>query len=161
MGYLDLQYLLQEPIHYEFEPIVDHIILHHKVGNEVSLIGPPSLVPSEFENMGAKVFHNIEEGVNDADVVMMLRVQSERGAGNYFPSIREYRKHFSLNKKVISKAKDTAIVMHPGPLNRDVEIDNTLADSNRSVILQQVTNGIAVRMAVLFLLKGDIDEPAN
>ncbi len=138
-----------------------NIILHSKIGNEVSIIGPPSLVPSEFENMGAKVFHNIEEGVKDADVVMMLRVQSERGAGNYFPSIREYRKYFSLNKKVFSKAKDTAIVMHPGPLNRDVEIDNTLADSDKSVILQQVTNGIAVRMAVLFLLKGDLNEPAN
>jgi len=138
-----------------------NIILHKKVGNEVAIIGPPSLVPREFEKMGANVYYDIEEGVKDADVVMMLRVQSERGAGNYFPSIREYRKHFSINREVFSKAKDSAIIMHPGPLNRDVEIDNTLADSDKSVILQQVTNGIAVRMAVLYLLKGDFNEPIN
>ncbi len=138
-----------------------NIILHRKMGNEVSIIGPPSLVPREFEKMGAKVHHNIEEGVKNSDVVMMLRVQSERGAGNYFPSIREYRKHFAINKKIFSMAKKSAIIMHPGPINRDVEIDNTLADSDKSFILQQVTNGIAVRMAVLYLLKGDFNEPIN
>ena len=138
-----------------------NIILHSKVGNEVSIIGPPSLVPKEFEKMGANVYYDIEEGVKNADVVMMLRVQNERGAGNYFPSIREYRKYFSVNNKVFSKAKKSAIIMHPGPLNRNVEIDYTLADSDKSVILQQVTNGIAVRMAVLYLLKGDINESIN
>ncbi|MEN8154534.1 MAG: aspartate carbamoyltransferase catalytic subunit [Acidobacteriota bacterium] len=131
-----------------------NIILHQKVGNEVSLIGPPSLVPKEFEKMGAKVFHNLEEGVKNSDVVMMLRVQGERGSGNYFPSIREYRRHFSITKEVFKKAKKSAIIMHPGPLNRDVEISSSLADSDKAVILQQVTNGIAVRMAVLYLLKG-------
>ncbi|MEN8223247.1 MAG: aspartate carbamoyltransferase catalytic subunit [Acidobacteriota bacterium] len=138
-----------------------NIILHCKMGNEVSIIGPPSLVPKEFEKMGAKVYYDIEEGVKNADAVMMLRVQNERGAGNYFPSIREYRKYFSINNKVFSKAKKSAIIMHPGPLNRNIEIDNTLADSEKSVILQQVTNGIAVRMAVLYLLKGDINESIN
>ncbi len=138
-----------------------NIILHSKMGNEVSIIGPPSLVPREFEKMGAKVHYNIEDGVKNADVVMMLRVQSERGAGNYFPSIREYRKHFAINRKVFKCAKKSAILMHPGPINRDVEIDNTLADSDKSYILQQVTNGIAVRMAVLYLLKGDFNEPIN
>jgi len=138
-----------------------NIILHRKMGNEVALIGPPSLVPKEFEKMGAKVYYDIEEGVKNADAVMMLRVQNERGAGNYFPSIREYRKYFSINNRVFNKAKKSAIIMHPGPLNRNVEIDNTLADSDKSVILQQVTNGIAVRMAVLYLLKGDINESIN
>jgi len=138
-----------------------NIILHQKMGNEVSIIGPPSLVPREFEKMGANVYYDIEKGVKNADVVMMLRVQNERGAGNYFPSIREYRKYFSIRREVFSRAKKSAIIMHPGPLNRNVEIDNTLADSGKSVILQQVTNGIAVRMAVLYLLKGDINEPIN
>jgi aspartate carbamoyltransferase catalytic subunit len=138
-----------------------NIILHNKIGNKVTIIGPPSLVPKEFEKMGAEVCYNLEEGVKNSDVVMMLRVQSERGAGNYFPTVREYRKYFSINTKVFSTAKDRAIIMHPGPLNRDVEIDNTLADSGRSVILQQVTNGIAVRMAVLYLLRGEVNEPLN
>lgn len=138
-----------------------NIILHQKVGNEISLIGPPSLVPKEFEKMGAKVYHNLEEGIKNSDIVMMLRVQGERGSGNYFPSVREYRKHFSINKEVFTKAKKSAIIMHPGPLNRDVEISSSMADSDKSVILQQVTNGIAVRMAVLYLLKGVSDESVN
>lgn len=135
-----------------------NVLLHQKMKNEISLIGPPSLVPKEFEKMGAKVFYDIREGVKNADVVMMLRVQGERGAGNYFPSIREYRKLFGINEKIFSLAKNSAIIMHPGPMNRDVEIDTSLADAEKSVILQQVTNGIAVRMAVLYLLKGEGDE---
>lgn len=131
-----------------------NLFLHHKIGNRVNLIGPPSLVPRHFENMGAGVYYDLREGIKDCDVVMMLRVQEERGAGVYFPSIREYRKYFAITPQVFDLAKDTAILMHPGPMNRDVEIDTTLADSERSVILQQVTNGIAVRMAVLYLLKG-------
>ncbi|MCK4766274.1 MAG: aspartate carbamoyltransferase catalytic subunit [Candidatus Aminicenantes bacterium] len=131
-----------------------NLFLHHKIGNQVNLIGPPSLVPREFETMGAGVYYDLKEGVKDVDVVMMLRVQAERGAGVYFPSIREYRKYFAITPEVFSLAKERAILMHPGPLNRDVEIDKTLADSDRSVILRQVTNGIAVRMAVLYLLKG-------
>ena len=135
-----------------------NVLLHQKMKNEISLIGPPSLVPKEFEKMGAKVYYNIRDGVKDADVVMMLRVQGERGAGNYFPSIREYRKLFGINQEIFSLAKKSAIIMHPGPMNRDVEIDTSLADAEQSVILQQVTNGIAVRMAVLYLLKGERDE---
>lgn len=138
-----------------------NIILHHKMGNEISLIGPPSLVPKEFEQMGAKVYYNLKEGVKNSDIVMMLRVQEERGAGNYFPSIREYRKLFEINQETFSLAKKSAILMHPGPLNRDVEIETSLADSDKSVILQQVTNGIAVRMAVLYLLKGERNEIIN
>jgi len=131
-----------------------NIILHHKMGNQVSVVGPPSLVPREFEKMGAQVYHDFEAGVKDSDVVMMLRVQGERGAGLYFPSIREYRKKFAVTRERFALAKKSAILMHPGPMNRDAEIDTYLADSDQSVILQQVTNGIAVRMAVLYLLKG-------
>jgi aspartate carbamoyltransferase catalytic subunit len=135
-----------------------NVLLHQKMKNEISLIGPPSLVPKEFEKLGARVHYDIREGVNNADAVMMLRVQGERGAGNYFPSIREYRKLFGINEEIFSLAKESAIIMHPGPMNRDVEIDTSLADAGNSVILQQVTNGIAVRMAVLYLLKGEGDE---
>lgn len=129
-----------------------NVVLHHKMGNEIALIGPPSLVPREFEAMGAKVYHDLKKGVEGADIVMMLRVQQERGASNYFPSIREYRKLYEITPEVFSLANPDAILMHPGPMNRDVEIDTTLADSDKSVILEQVTNGIAVRMAVLYLL---------
>lgn len=138
-----------------------NILLHHKLGNKIALIGPPSLVPDEFREMGASIFYNLKEGITGSDVVMMLRVQKERGARNYFPSIREYRKFFEINQQVFSFAKESAILMHPGPMNRDVEIETSLADSKRSVILQQVTNGIAVRMAVLYLLKGEIDEAVD
>lgn len=138
-----------------------NILLHQKMGNEINLIGPPSLVPVEFEEMGTKIFYDIRRGIKGADVVMMLRVQQERGARNYFPSIREYRKFFEINEDIFASAKKSAILMHPGPMNRDVEIETSLADSTKSVILQQVTNGIAVRMAVLYLLKGEIDETAD
>ena len=138
-----------------------NIILHQKMGNEIALIGPPSLVPREFEKMGAEVYYDIRRGVKGADVVMMLRVQEERGASNYFPSIREYRNRFAINREIFSLASQAAILMHPGPINRDVEIETSMADSEQSVILQQVTNGIAVRMAVLYLLKGEIHEALN
>ncbi|HNX96175.1 MAG TPA: aspartate carbamoyltransferase catalytic subunit [Candidatus Aminicenantes bacterium] len=135
-----------------------NLALHSKMGNEVVLVGPPSLVPQEFERMGGKVCWDLRRGVAGADVVMMLRVQEERGARNYFPSTREYRNRFAITPEVFSLAKEGAILMHPGPINRDVEIDTFLADSDQSVILQQVTNGIAVRMAVLYLLKGEKNE---
>ena len=138
-----------------------NLILHNKMGNDVHLIGPPSLVPREFTRMGGKVFHDLRAGVKGVDAVMMLRVQEERGAGNYFPSIREYRKLYEITPEVFATAKPNAIIMHPGPMNRDVEIETSLADSDRSVILQQVSNGIAVRMAVLYLLKGEINEAAH
>ncbi len=138
-----------------------NIILHQKLGNEIALIGPPSLVPTEFEKMGATVYYDIRSGVKNADVVMMLRVQEERGAKNYFPSIREYRNRFAISREIFALAGKSAILMHPGPINRDVEIETSMADSAQSVILQQVTNGIAVRMAVLYLLKGEIHETLN
>ena len=135
-----------------------NIILHQKLGNRISLIGPPSLVPREFEKMGATVYHDMRAGIEDANVVMMLRVQEERGARNYFPSIREYRSRFAITRPLFALAHRSAILLHPGPINRDVEIDTFMADADESAILQQVTNGIAVRMAVLYLLKGEIHE---
>jgi len=135
-----------------------NIILHQKMGNRISLIGPPSLVPREFEKMGATVHYDIRQGIKDANVVMMLRVQEERGARNYFPSIREYRNRFAINRPLFALAHPSAILMHPGPINRDVEIDTFMADAGESAILEQVTNGIAVRMAVLYLLKGEMHE---
>ena len=135
-----------------------NVILHQKMGNKISLIGPPSLVPREFEKMGAEVHYDLKKGIKNSDIVMMLRVQGERGAGSYFPSVREYRKLFAINQEVFSCAKRSAILMHPGPINRDVEIETSMADTDRSVILQQVTNGIAVRMAVLYLIKGERNE---
>lgn len=125
-----------------------------KFGAEVRLIGPPTLVPLEMESVGAKVFHNIEEGLRDADVVMMLRIQMERQDRGFFPSTLEYARYWGLTTGRLSLAKKEAIVMHPGPMNRGVEIVSEVADSPRSVILEQVTNGLAVRMAVLYLLAG-------
>ncbi len=138
-----------------------NIFLHRKMKNEIVLIGPPSLVPEEFKALGVTVCHDIRAGVKDADAVMMLRVQEERGARNYFPSIREYRRLFAINREIFSLAKKKAILLHPGPINRDVEIDTSMADAEESVILEQVNNGIAVRMAVLYLLKGERDEAAD
>ena len=125
-----------------------------KFGAEVRFIGPPTLVPLEMESVGARVFHDMEEGLRDADVVMMLRIQMERQDRGFFPSTLEYARYWGLTTERLSLAKKEAIVMHPGPMNRGVEIVSEIADSPRSVILEQVTNGLAVRMAVLYLLAG-------
>ncbi len=131
-----------------------NIYLLKKFGAEIRLIGPPTLVPQELESLGVKVFHDIDSGLNDVDVVMMLRIQMERQGKGFFPSTIEYAKYWGLTIERLSKAKRDAIVMHPGPMNRGVEISSEIADSPRSVILEQVTNGLAVRMAVLYLLAG-------
>lgn len=130
------------------------IYLLKKFGAEIRLIGPPTLVPQELESLGVKVFHDIDSGLNDVDVVMMLRIQMERQGKGFFPSTIEYAKYWGLTIERLSKARKDAIVMHPGPMNRGVEISSEIADSPRSVILEQVTNGLAVRMAVLYLLAG-------
>lgn len=122
-----------------------------KLGAKVTLAGPSTLVPSEFELMGAKVCCNLKKALEDADVVMLLRIQHERQSSNHFPSISEYAKIFGVNKECKHLLKKDAIIMHPGPINRGVELDSFLADSGRSVILNQVTNGVAVRMAVMKL----------
>jgi aspartate carbamoyltransferase catalytic subunit len=131
-----------------------NVFLLNKMGAKAVLVGPPGLVPSEMAHLGAKIDHNMDRAVKNADVIMMLRIQLERQQKNYFPSIREYRHLYSLTPKRFETAHKNAIIMHPGPINRDVEISTQLADSIKSVILKQVENGIAVRMAVLYLLLG-------
>lgn len=122
-----------------------------KLGASVCLAGPTTLVPDAFREMGVDVCHNLREAVTDADAVMLLRIQMERQSAGHFPSLGEYTSMYGLNKGRSDWLKPDAIIMHPGPINRGVEIDSDLADSDRSVILNQVTNGIAVRMAVLYL----------
>jgi aspartate carbamoyltransferase catalytic subunit len=125
-----------------------------KLGANVTLCGPSTLVPKTFEQMGCKVSHNVEDAIAEADIINLLRIQHERQRKTMFPSIGEYTTLFSLNKARLALTRPDALIMHPGPINRGVEIDSDIADSNRSVILEQVTNGLAVRMAVLFLISG-------
>ncbi len=125
-----------------------------KLGAKVTLCGPSTLVPQVFEKMGCRVTHRVEEAVEDADVINLLRIQHERQRKTMFPSIGEYSSLFGLNRARLARSKPDALIMHPGPINRGVEIDSEIADSARSVILEQVTNGLAVRMAVLFLING-------
>ena len=117
------------------------------------LIGPSNLLPNSFKDMGLEIYNRMEDGVRDADVIMMLRLQKERMKGGFIPSRREYFNRFGLDNQKLSLAKNDAIVMHPGPMNRGVEIDGIIADDlNRSVIQEQVEIGVALRMAVLHLL---------
>ncbi|HEY9153541.1 MAG TPA: aspartate carbamoyltransferase catalytic subunit [Opitutaceae bacterium] len=125
-----------------------------KMGANVTLVGPSTLVPHWFTDLGVKVSYDLRSALADADVVMLLRIQHERQTSSHFPSLGEYTSMFGLNKTRASWLNPGAIIMHPGPINRGVEIDSELADGERSVILEQVTNGIAVRMAVLYLCAG-------
>jgi aspartate carbamoyltransferase catalytic subunit len=131
-----------------------NLLLLRKLGTQVVLVGPPPLLPAEFAGLGAEIEYDLDRALEGADVVMMLRIQLERQKKIYFPSIREYRDLFGLNPRRFRRAKRDAILMHPGPINRDVEISADLADSAKSVILEQVENGVSVRMAVLYLLLG-------
>ena len=125
-----------------------------KLGAKVTLAGPSTLVPREFEAAGVRVCHNLKDAVQDADVVNLLRIQHERQSAGFFPSTGEYAKFFGLNRQNLRWMKPDVLVMHPGPINRDVELTSEVADGPNSVILEQVTNGLAVRMAVLFLVAG-------
>lgn len=125
-----------------------------KLGAKVRLIGPPTLIPRKMEDIGVEVFHRMEDGLKEVDVVMMLRIQLERQGKGFFPSTEEYSKNWGLTTERLSLAKGDAIVMHPGPMNRGIEITSDIADGPKSVILEQVTNGLAVRMAVMYLLAG-------
>ncbi|MFT4173219.1 MAG: aspartate carbamoyltransferase catalytic subunit [Rhodocyclaceae bacterium] len=122
---------------------------------EVRVIGPKTLLPSDIERMGVRVFHDMREGLRGVDVVMMLRLQNERMQGALLPSSQEYYKIFGLTEEKLALAKPDAIVLHPGPMNRGVEIDSSVADGKNAVILPQVTFGIAVRMAVMSMLAGN------
>ena len=125
-----------------------------RLGADVTVAGPRTMMPEEPESLGARVVYSLEEAIEGADVVMMLRVQLERQARAAFPSEREYFEFFGLTAERLRRAKDDAIIMHPGPINRGIEIASEVADGPWSVILEQVTNGVAVRMAVLYLLAG-------
>jgi len=125
-----------------------------KLGATVTLCGPATLVPKTFEQMGCRVTYDVDEAIRDADIINLLRIQHERQRKTMFPSINEYIQLFGLNRSRLAKAKPDALIMHPGPINRGVEIDSDIADSGRSLVLEQVTNGLAVRMAVLFLVNG-------
>ncbi|MDH5388903.1 MAG: aspartate carbamoyltransferase catalytic subunit [Gammaproteobacteria bacterium] len=127
----------------------------------VRVIAPKTLIPAGIDDMGVEVFNNMEEGIRDADVVIMLRLQKERMQGALLPSEQEYFQMYGLTEKRLSLAKADAIVMHPGPINRGVEIESSVADGSQSVILEQVTNGISVRMAVMSMVLGRESETSE
>lgn len=128
-----------------------------KLGANVTIGGPATLVPKEFEKIGVRVCDNLKDAMEGADVINLLRIQHERQKASYFPSIGEYANIFGVNQDTIKYLKKDALVMHPGPINRGVELDSSIADGPQSVILEQVTNGLAVRMAVLYLVAGSLD----
>lgn len=124
------------------------------MGAEVSVCGPPTLIPRYVHKLGVKVFHDLDDAIAHSDVLNVLRIQLERQAAGLFPSIREYHACYGITRERLNKASRDLVIMHPGPMNRGVEIDSDIADGPQSIILQQVTNGVAVRMAVLFLISG-------
>jgi aspartate carbamoyltransferase catalytic subunit len=127
-------------------------------GCEVRVVGPRTLLPPAVDSLGVRVFDRLEDGLEGADVVMVLRIQRERLAGALLPSLREYARTFGIGPSAVAHAKPDAIVMHPGPMNRGIEIENVIADGERSVILEQVEAGVAVRMALLYLFAGEPTE---
>ncbi len=137
-----------------------NVLLLTKLGADVWVCGPRTLIPTGIEHLGVRATTRVEEAVEGADVVMMLRIQLERMQGAYFPSLREYFTTFGMTEARISRASDDVIIMHPGPINRGVEIASEVADGPFSVILDQVANGVAVRMAVLYLLAGGAEHEA-
>jgi aspartate carbamoyltransferase catalytic subunit len=137
-----------------------NIHLLNTMGARVRLVAPSTLIPTSVERLGVEVFHDMRKGLADCDIVMMLRIQTERMRGNYVPSIREYFRFFGLDYEKLQSAKDEALIMHPGPMNRGVEIDSLVADDfGRSVIREQVEIGVAVRMACLELLTNNLPNP--
>ncbi len=135
-----------------------NVLLLTKLGAEVWVSGPPTLVPPGIERFGVKVSTSVEAAVAGADVIMMLRIQQERMQGAFFPSLREYFTVFGMTVARVKQARPDVIIMHPGPMNRGVEIESDVADGPFSVILEQVANGVAVRMAVLYLLAGGVED---
>ena len=122
------------------------------LGARVRLVGPPTLLPPEFASLGVELHSRLGDGVRDADVIMMLRIQRERQSSNYFPTVDEYSHYYCLTEDIVRLARSEVIILHPGPLNRGLEIASAVADGPYSVIMNQVTNGLAVRMALLYLL---------
>ncbi len=134
------------------------IIGFTRMGAKVCLAGPQTFMPAGISSLGATICGSVQEAVMDADVVMTLRIQLERQNDSLIPSLREYSRFYGVNRQLMELAKDDAIVMHPGPINRGVELNPDVADGKRSVILDQVTNGVAVRMALLYLVLGGSKE---
>jgi len=134
-----------------------NVLLLTRLGAHVWVSGPPTLVPPGIERLGVRVSTSLEQAVADADVIMMLRIQQERMQGAFFPSLREYFSLFGMTAERVKRAKPEVIIMHPGPMNRGVEIASEVADGPYSVSLEQVANGVAVRMAVLYLLAGGVE----
>lgn len=132
-----------------------------KLGAEVTVCGPSTLIPYGIEHLGAKVNINIREVIKQSDVLMLLRIQKERQQEKFLPSIREYARQFGITKEKLKDAKKDVVIMHPGPTNRGVELSSEVADGRHSVILDQVTNGVAVRMAILYLLLGAKGKPTK
>jgi aspartate carbamoyltransferase catalytic subunit len=122
------------------------------LGARVRLVGPPTLLPPEFASLGVELYPRLADGVREADVIMMLRIQRERQGANFFPTVEEYSQYYCLTEDVVRLAKPEVIILHPGPLNRGLEIATAVADGPYSLIMNQVTNGVAVRMAILYLL---------
>ena len=123
-----------------------------KLGAEVRVVGPPTLIPKYIEEINAKAFYNLEDAIRDADVVIMLRIQRERQDSEFFPSLREYSRFYGLTREKLKVAAPDVTIMHPGPINRGVELSSDIADGAEAVILEQVSNGIAVRMAMFYLV---------
>ncbi|MDD2620017.1 MAG: aspartate carbamoyltransferase catalytic subunit [Syntrophomonadaceae bacterium] len=132
-----------------------------KFGCEVRVVGPTTLMPPEIEKLGVKSYFSLEEAINGVDVINVLRVQRERQQSGLFPSLDEYARLYMVNTKMLSKAKDDVLILHPGPVNRGVEISSELADSSQALINEQVSNGVAVRMALLFLMMGGARDEIN
>lgn len=133
-----------------------------KLGAEVRFAGPPTLIPRDLEKLGHKVFYDLEPAVVDADVIIVLRIQRERMTSNYFPSLAEYHHQFGVGRRLLSRLKINPLIMHPGPINRGTELTSEVADGDQSAILRQVTNGVAIRMALFYLLAtGQSVEPTQ
>ncbi|MBX6362271.1 MAG: aspartate carbamoyltransferase catalytic subunit [Gemmatimonadetes bacterium] len=132
-----------------------------KLGAEVAVCGPPTLLPAGVEELGVRVFTRVEEAIEWAEVLNVLRLQLERMHAGYIPSLREYNRVFGITRERVERAPRDLLILHPGPMNRGVEIDSDVADGEHSVILDQVTNGVAVRMAVLYLLAGGAPDKAE
>ncbi len=131
---------------------LSNIFCLKKIGAEVAVCGPPTLIPKHIESLGVKIFYMVREALEWCDVANVLRIQLERQDIKYFPSIREYTQYFGIDMKLLSSIKSDVLIMHPGPINRGVELSSEVADSDKAIILDQVENGVAVRMAVLYLL---------
>lgn len=133
---------------------LSNIFALQKLGAEVAVCGPPTLLPKHIGGLGVKVFWNVREALNWCDVANVLRIQLERQQGKLFPSLREYALYFGINRQMLDELDKEIVLMHPGPINRGVELTSDAADSHHSIILDQVQNGVAIRMAVLYLLAG-------